>query len=166
MVKKIEVLDVVRGNELRVTTMCKGCCRQVADDIADKVGNRKMMHIADAQVKYFVHEDCFKNLGKGLIAFRKLPHDKSNYDVVAKRCIAHTIEANVSRANAIYFLSFGWEIVARVNATTVKVASPLAHNAKSTGKLVQSALECGRTWVNGTEISSFEEFKELTDLLH
>lgn len=166
MVKKISVLNVINEELLRNTTCCKACCRMVADDLVDGVVGRKMMHLADSQIKYFVHEDCFKGLGKGLIAFRKLPHDKSNYDVVAKRCIAHTIEANVSRANAIYFLSFGWKIVARVNATTVKVASPLAHNAKATGKLVKSALECGRTWVNGIEINDFEEFKTLTDLLH
>lgn len=164
--KKISVLNVINEELLRNTTCCKACCRMVADDLVDGIVGRKMMHLADSQIKYFVHEDCFKGLGKGRKVFEKLPHDKSNYDVVAKRCIPHIIEANVSRVNAIYFLSFGWKIVARVNATTVKVASPTCNNAKSSGKLVQSALECGRTWVNGTEIGSFEEFKTLTDLLH
>lgn len=163
--KLITIGKVAKGEELRATTICKACGCFACDEESNKAKGR-FVQIIDPQIKYFLHEKCLKQIGKGRKTFEILPHSESNYENVAKRCVPHILTSKVGYLNAVYFASFGWLVESVINQHKKLVVSPTANNAKATGKLIRSALSCGSTTVNGEAISTFEEFKELTDLLH
>lgn len=160
-VKLINIVEVGKGSQFKSITKCQGCDCTCAED-RDAV----FVKLQDAQRVYFLHETCLKEIGKGRKTFASFPHANSNYSNVAKRCIAHQLTCKVSYLNAIYFASFGWSVESVINQHKKLVVSPVARNAKATGKLVKSALSCGTTTCNDEEIADFEEFKTLTDLLH
>lgn len=164
-IKLITIGKVVKGEELRATTVCKACGCQACNEQANKEKGR-FVQIIDPQIKYFLHEKCLKEIGKGRKTFEILPHSESNYENVAKRCVPHILTSKVGYLNAVYFASFGWSVESVLNQYKKLVVSPTANNAKATGKLVKSALSCGTTTCNDENIDSFEQFKELTDLLH
>lgn len=160
-IKLISIVDMGKGADFKSITKCQGCDCTCGED-RDAV----FVKLKDAQRVYFLHEKCMKEIGKGRKTFASFPHANSNYANVAKRCIAHEITCKVSYLNAIYFASFGWEVSSILNQYKKVVTSPTCNNAKASGKLIKSALAVGDTTVNGEAVSTFEQFKELTDLLH
>lgn len=164
-IKLISIGKVVKGSELRATTVCKACGCVACDEKAN-TEKGKFVQVSDPQITYFLHETCLKEIGKGRKTFEILPHANSNYSNVAKRCIPHIITSKVGYLNAVYFASFGWTVESIINQHRKLVVSPTCNNAKASGKLVKSALSCGTTTCNDETISEFEQFKELTDLLH
>lgn len=160
-IKLISIVEVGKGSDFKGITKCQGCDCTCGED-----RDATFVKLRDAQRVYFLHEKCMKEIGKGRKTFASFPHDGSNYSNVAKRCIAHQLTCKVSYLNAIYFASFGWSVESVINQHKKLVVSPVARNAKATGKLVKSALLAGATTCNDEAIDTFEQFKELTDLLH